>query len=195
MSPRLDAQLAFLDEADRLKSVLRASTLLDQSRRENSAEHSWHIALYAMILAEHANRPVNIDRVIRMLLLHDLVEIDAGDTPIHGAHDAAAKEAEESAAADRLFAILPEDQGGELRALWDEFEAGESDDAIFARAVDRAQPCHGNLMTGGGSWIEYDVTEEQLETRVGTKVTRGAPALWTHIQRRVRVWFSDNRPE
>ncbi|MCW9042807.1 MAG: HD domain-containing protein [Pseudopelagicola sp.] len=193
MSDRLDAQLAFLDEADRLKSVLRASTLLDRSRRENSAEHSWHIALYALILAEHANRPVAIDRVIRMLLLHDLVEIDAGDTPIHGAHDAAAKEAEEIAAANRLFAILPQDQGAELRALWDEFEAGESDDAIFARAVDRAQPCHGNLVTGGGSWLEYDVTEAQLETRVGRKVKRGAPALWAHIQRRVHAWFLDNK--
>ncbi|MCW8842829.1 MAG: HD domain-containing protein [Rhodobacteraceae bacterium] len=193
MSDRLDAQLAFLDEAHRLKSVLRASTLLDRSRRENSAEHSWHIALYALILAEHANRPVAIDRVIRMLLLHDLVEIDAGDTPIHGAHDAAAKEAEEIAAANRLFAILPQDQGAELRALWDEFEAGESDDAIFARAVDRAQPCHGNLVTGGGSWLEYDVTEAQLETRVGRKVKRGAPALWAHIQRRVHAWFLDNK--
>ena len=193
MNARLDAQFAFLDEADRLKSVLRASTLLDKSRRENSAEHSWHIALYALILAEHANRPVNIDRVIRMLLLHDLVEIDAGDTPIHGAHDPAEKEAEEIAAADRLFALLPPDQGQALRALWDEFEAGESDDAIFARAVDRAQPCHGNLMTGGGSWIEYDVSEAQLEARVGTKVKRGAPAIWDHIQRRVRIWFSQNR--
>lgn len=195
MSEKLDAQLAFLDEADRLKSVLRASKLLDLSRRENSAEHSWHIALYAMILAEHANRPVNIDRVIRMLLLHDLVEIDAGDTPIHGAHDAARKEAEEIAAADRLFALLPKDQGAEMRALWDEFEAGESDDAIFARAVDRAQPCHGNLMTGGGSWIEYDVSEAQLETRVGIKVARGAPALWDHIQRRVRAWFATHKSE
>lgn len=192
MSDRLDAQLAFLDEADRLKSVLRASTLLDRSRRENSAEHSWHIALYALILAEHANRPVNIDRVIRMLLLHDLVEIDAGDAPIHGNHDPSAKEAEEIAAADRLFALLPADQGGELRALWEEFEAGESDDAIFARAVDRAQPCHGNLMTGGGSWLEYNVTEAQLEARVGQKVARGAPAIWAHIQRRARAWFKAN---
>jgi len=192
MSDRLDAQLAFLDEADRLKSVLRASTLLDRSRRENSAEHSWHIALYALILAEHANRPVNIDRVIRMLLLHDLVEIDAGDAPIHGNHDPSAKEAEEIAAADRLFALLPADQGGELRALWEEFEAGESDDAIFARAVDRAQPCHGNLMSGGGSWLEYNVTEAQLEARVGQKVARGAPAIWTHIQRRARAWFKEN---
>ena len=189
MSDRLDAQLAFLDEADRLKSVLRASTLLDRSRRENSAEHSWHIALYALILAEHANRPVNIDRVIRMLLLHDLVEIDAGDAPIHGDHDPSAKEAEEIAAADRLFALLPADQERELRALWDEFEAGESDDAIFARAVDRAQPCHGNLMTGGGSWLEYNVTEAQLEARVGQKVARGAPAIWAHIQRRASAWF------
>ncbi|NHX27342.1 HD domain-containing protein, partial [Escherichia coli] len=135
MSPRLDSQLAFLVEADKLKSVLRASTLADNSRRENSAEHSWHVALTALALADQAGPEVQIDRVIRMLLLHDLVEIDAGDAPIHGDHDAAALEAAERAAADRLFGLLPADMAAEFRALWEEFETAESADAVFAKSI------------------------------------------------------------
>src|SRR5210317_808230 len=123
---RIDAQLAFLTEADKLKTVLRGTTLCDGSRRENSGEHSWHIALYAMVMAEHAIRPVNIDLVIKMLLIHDIVEIDAGDNPIHGNHDPAEMELIEQAAAERLFGLLPADQAGAFRALWDEFEAAET---------------------------------------------------------------------
>ncbi|MEQ9693273.1 HD domain-containing protein [Shimia sp. SDUM112013] len=190
MTNRLDAQIAFLNEADRLKSVIRATRLLDNSRRENSGEHSWHIALYAMVLAEHATRPVNIDRVIRMLLIHDLVEIDVGDSPIHGDHDIAAMEAAEQAAADRIFNLLPPDQAATFRALWDEFEAAETDDAVFAKSIDRVQPVICNLETGGGTWPEYKVTAEQLEARVGWKVAKGAPALWTHLQSRIRAWFA-----
>ena len=108
-----------------------------------------------------------------MLLLHDLVEIDAGDNPIHGVTDPAKQEAEEKAAADRIFALLPPDQSRHLRALWDEFEAAETDDAIFAKSIDRVQPVLSNLATGGGSWPEYKVTRDQLETRVGVKVSRG----------------------
>ena len=130
---RIDAQLAFLCEADRLKSTLRATTLCDGSRRENSGEHSWHIALYAMVMAEHANRPVAIDRVIKMLLIHDLVEIDAGDTPIHGTQDPELQARIEADAATRIFGLLPPDQAQEFRTLWDEFEAAETDDAIFAK--------------------------------------------------------------
>ena len=187
---RLICQFEFLNEADRLKSVLRATTLNDGVRRENSAEHSWHIALYALVMAEHANRPVNIDRVIRMLLIHDLVEIDAGDAPIHGSHDPAAQAAREQAAADRLFGLLPPDPGGPLRALWDEFEAAETDDAIFAKSIDRVQPVMSNLCSGGRSWIDYDVTAAQLETRVGAKVSRGAPAVWAHLKGRIAAWFA-----
>lgn len=186
---RLAKQLDFLIEADRLKQVLRANTLCDASRLENSAEHSWHIALYALILAEHANRPIRIDRVIKMLLIHDLVEIDAGDTPIHGDHDIAAVEAIEKAAADRIFGLLPADQQNTFRTLWDEFEAAESDDAIFARSIDRVQPVVGNLETDGGTWPEYNVTREQLENRVGTKVNRGAPAVWRYLKQRISVHF------
>ena len=187
---RLDAQLAFLAEADRLKSVLRATTLHDASRRENSAEHSWHVMLHALVLAEHAARPVDISRVLTMLLLHDLVEIDAGDTPIHGDHDPAEQEAREQAAADRIFGLLPEDQRDGLRAIWEEFEAAESDDAVFAKSIDRVQPVLSNLASGGGTWPEYNVTPEQLEARVGTKVSRGAPALWSGLSDRINAWFA-----
>ena len=190
MTDRLAAQFAFLTEADRLKSVLRGTTLNDGSRRENSAEHSWHICLFALTLAEHATRPVNIERVIKMLLLHDLVEIDAGDAPIHGDHDPAEMEVIEKAAADRIFGLLPPDQQAEFRALWDEFEAAETDDAIFAKSIDRVQPVVANLESGGGTWPEYNVTPEKLEARVGQKVRRGAPALWAHLKGRIDAWFA-----
>ncbi|MBT8477168.1 MAG: HD domain-containing protein [Alphaproteobacteria bacterium] len=187
--PRLTAQLAFLHEADRLKSILRGTPIHDGSRRENSAEHSWHIMLYALTLVEHSTRPVRIDRVLKMLLLHDIVEIDAGDAPIHGNHDPDEMAAKEQAAADRLFGLLPDDQAAEYRALWDEFEAAESDDAVFAKSLDRVQPVICNLEANGGTWTEYNVTHEQLETRVGVKVRRGAPAVWAHLQKRIDDWF------
>ncbi len=187
---RIAAQLAFLTEADKLKSVLRGTTICDGTRKENSGEHSWHIALYAMVLAEHAVKPVNIDRVIKMLLIHDLVEIDAGDNPIHGDHDPAEQEKIEQAAADRIFGLLPADQGDAFRALWNEFEAAESDDAIFAKSVDRVQPVIANLETDGGTWPEYNVTQDQLEARIGVKVARGAPALWTHLKGAINTWFA-----
>lgn len=190
MTNRIDAQLAFLTEADKLKSVLRGTTLCDGSRRENSGEHSWHIALYAMVMAEHAVKPVNIDRVIKMLLIHDIVEIDAGDNPIHGDHDPAEMEAIEQAAATRIFGLLPADQARSFRALWDEFEAAESDDAIFAKSIDRVQPVVSNLESGGRSWIDYSVTRDQVETRVGVKVQRGAPAIWNALKSRIDAWFN-----
>ena len=191
---RLGAQFAFLNEADKLKSVLRGTTLNDGSRHENSGEHSWHIALYALIMGEHATGPVNIDRVIRMLLIHDIVEIDAGDAPIHGDHDPVEQERREQVAADRLFGFLPQDQGQELRALWDEFEAAESDDAVFAKSIDRVQPVMSNLESGGRSWIDYDVSMEQLDTRVGVKVRRGAPKVWEHLRARIEGWFTARQP-
>lgn len=191
---RLDRQFRFLMEADRLKTVLRATPLADNSRRENSGEHSWHLALYALILADHAGPGVSIDRVIRMLLLHDLVEIDVGDTPIHAqggtAHGSAELAAQEAAAADRIFGLLPGDVGAPLRALWEEFEAAETPDAVFAKSLDRVQPVLMNLASGGGSWIDYDVTFAQLEARVGAKVARGAPALWDWVRDRVRPFFA-----
>lgn len=188
---RLQRQLDFLIEVDKLKSVLRATSLCDSSRPENSGEHSWHIALYALILAEHANRVIQIDRVIKMLLIHDLIEIDAGDNPIHGDHDVSAMEEIERAAADRIFGLLPSDQRDAYRRLWDEFEAAETDDAIFAKSIDRVQPVINNLETDGGTWSSFHVTLEQLESRVGVKVKRGAPAVWDHLKERISRYFNN----
>jgi len=194
LTDRLDRQFAFLNEADRLKSVLRASTLCDGSRRENSAEHSWHLALYALTLADHAPPDVSIDRVIRMLILHDLVEIDVGDVPIHSqngqAHASLETQAAESRAADRIFGLLPPDLGPQFRALWDEFEAAETPDAIFAKSLDRVQPVMQNLASGGGTWVTYNVTFDQLESRVGAKIARGAPRLWDAVREKARAWFA-----
>lgn len=187
----LNQQFAFLEEADRLKKILRATPIHDDSRRENSGEHSWHVALYALVLAEHATPDVDINRVIKMLLLHDLVEIDAGDTPIHGDFDAAEQEAKEKLAADRIFGLLPPAQAQEFRALWDEFEASETSDAIFGKSIDRVQPLALNMASGGGSWREYDVTMDQLDHRVGKKVARGAPSVWTYIRVRVLEFFEE----
>jgi len=191
---RITQQLAFLIEADKLKSVERGTTLHDNSRHENSGEHSWHIALYALIMAEHATKPVNVDRVIKMLLIHDLVEIDAGDVPIHSAaaRDTAAQDAAERKAADHIFGLLPADQSATLRALWDEFEAAETDDAIFAKSIDRVQPVISNLEAGGASWIDYNVTRDQIETRIAGKVKRGAPAIWEALKTRIDTWFDAN---
>ena len=193
MPDRLDAQFAFLNEADRLKQVLRATTLVDGSRRENSGEHSWHLALYAMVLADQALPGVNIDRVIRMLLLHDLVEIDVGDVPIHSAggqaHGSDATQAAEALAARRIFGLLPKDLNADLRALWQEFEAAVTPDAIFAKSLDRVQPVMANLMSGGGTWVEYNVTSDQLDQRVGAKIARGAPRLWDWVRAKTRSYF------
>ncbi|OWU83545.1 hydrolase [Oceanicola sp. 22II-s10i] len=188
MTDRLDAQMAFLMEADRLKSILRATPIADDSRRENSAEHSWHLALFALVLGEHG-ADVSIDRVIRMLLLHDLVEIDAGDVPIYGEKDEAAIAAREQAAAKRIFGLLPADQSASFRALWEEFEANETPDAQFAKSLDRFQPPNLNLASGGGSWRDYDVSYEMFEARVGQKIARGAPGLWDWVGPKVRAYL------
>lgn len=193
MTDRLARQFDFLNEADRLKSVLRATTLVDGSRPENSGEHSWHLALYALVLADQAAPGVDINRVIRMLLIHDLVEIDVGDVPIHSqnglAHASEATVAAEANAADRIFGLLPPDLRDGLRALWDEFEAARTPDALFAKALDRVQPVMANLMSGGGTWKTYDVTYAQLESRVGSKIAKGAPGLWDWVKEKSLAWF------
>ena len=175
--------------------MLRATTLVDGSRRENSGEHSWHLALYAMVLADHAAIGVDLTRVLKMLILHDLVEIDVGDVPIHAAngtaHASAATQAAEQQAATRIFGLLPPDLATQFRALWDEFEAAQTPDALFAKSLDRVQPVMANLMSGGGTWTEYNVTSDQLDTRVGAKIAKGAPALWPYIRAKTRRFFSN----
>ncbi|WP_417816915.1 HD domain-containing protein [Tritonibacter scottomollicae] len=189
------ARLALLSEADRLKTILRASRIAAGTRFENSAEHSWHIMLYGWVLADHSAADIQAHRVLTMLLLHDLVEIDAGDVPIHSKLDAdtlARIEAEELAAAQRLFGLLPEAQGNQYLKIWQEFEASQSPDAIYAKSIDRVQPVLLNIATGGGSWIEYDVTLPQIDARVGAKVARGAPKVWDHVRARLLPWFTEH---
>ena len=172
-------RLTFLSEIDRLKSVIRQSPILDQSRKENSAEHSWHVAMFALLLQDCASSSVNIERVIKMLLIHDVVEVDVGDTPIHGGSSPDEQHYLETQAANRLFGLLPKEQGAELLALWHEFEEAESEDALFAKALDRVQPLVANVSTGGGTWTESNVTLEQVLQRYGPTIERGSSALWS----------------
>lgn len=187
---RLDQQIAFLVEADKLKNTIRATELCDNSRYENSAEHSWHLTLYALVLADQAGPDVDITLVIKMLILHDLVEIDAGDNPIFGDLDHAAIEAQEQAAADRIFGLLPDDLRDSFRAIWNEFEAAATPSAQFAKSLDRFQPPMQNLQSGGGSWTDFNVTEAQIEARVGSKIAIGAPALWDYAKTRITAFFA-----
>jgi putative hydrolases of HD superfamily len=177
VSERLAAQFRFLIEADRLKTVIRGSRIADASRRENTAEHSWHLALFAVVLSEHAVGEVDVGRVVQMLLLHDLVEIECGDTPLFDAVGAETQAEREQVAADRIFGLLPENQRDSLRSLWDEFELAESADARFAKALDRLQPILLNHIVGGGTWSDYDV-DEARERSLTARIADGSPALW-----------------
>lgn len=190
----LAQQLAFLREIDRLKGVVRQSSLLDRSRRENSAEHSWHLAMYASVLGEYAGESIDAARVVQMLLLHDVVEVDVGDTPVHAARPLPELQAErESRAAVRLFGLLPAGQGQRFLALWNEFEAGETADARFAKALDRFQPLLVNIFTGGGTWTENGVSREQVIARYGPAIRAGAPRLWAVCEQWIAEHF-DLRP-
>ncbi|SNQ45949.1 putative HD superfamily hydrolase [Frankia canadensis] len=178
---RLARQIAFLLEIDGLKSVLRQSHLIDLSRRENDAEHSWHLAMLAVVLGEYATEEVDQAKVIRMLLIHDLVEVYAGDTFLYDTRGVAEQEERERAAADRLFPQLPDDQAVALRRLWDEFEERRTPDARFARALDRVQPLLLNFYTRGASWRAHRVTKAQVLAR-RQLIEDGSPALWEYIQ-------------
>src|SRR4030095_9972163 len=163
---RLTQQIAFLVEADRLKSVIRRTPLVNGSRRENSAEHSWHLALAAMILREYVAEPVDLLRLIELVTIHDLVEIDAGDAFAYEEAAQSAKAARELAAADRLFGLLPADQTSYVRGLWEEFEAQETIEARVANALDRFQPLLQNAHSGGGSWRTHDLTRADVLRRM-----------------------------
>ncbi len=173
---RLAAQIDFIVRIDRLKSVTRQTLLTDHSRRENSAEHSWHLALMALLLTEYAREPVDGVRVMRIVLAHDLVEIDAGDTFCYDENAKQGQHARELAAAKRIFALLPDDQAAELRALWDEFEARCTPEARFAAALDRLQPLFNNYLTRGGTWQEHDVVRAQVRRRIAP-IADGSPRL------------------
>jgi putative hydrolase of HD superfamily len=178
---RLDAQLRFLLEIDKLKSILRRTWLTDKSRFENSAEHSWHVALAAPLLAEYAAEPVDVAKVTRMLLLHDLVEIDANDTFCYDKTANLGKAQREQCAADRIFALLPDDQHAEFRQLWEEFEAAITPEARFANALDRLQPLLNNYHTQGAAWQQHKVRHHQVLDR-NRPIEAIAPKLWQYVK-------------
>ncbi len=174
---RFDQQIQFILEIDKLKSVIRQSYLLDGTRRENSAEHSWHIALMGLLLAEYAEQPVDLLRTMKMLLIHDIIEIDAGDTYCYDESGVMNQSSRESAAAERLFGLLPEDQMEEFRELWAEFEERSTAEAKFAATIDRLMPLLHNFHTEGRSWREHGIRVNQVSSR-NEVMKEGARPLW-----------------
>lgn len=186
MTDKLERQLRFLAEADKMKSVYRQTVLTDKSREETDAEHSWHFALTAMTLFEY-NRieGVDINRVIKMALVHDMVEIYAGDTFAYDAKGNQSKEERERRAADELFGLLPAAQGLEYRAVWEEFDRMETPDAIYAAAIDRFQPFFNNCLTDGHTWVKHGVSVDKVYKRM-EPVKTALPELWEFVERMIR---------
>jgi putative hydrolases of HD superfamily len=194
---RLGAQLRFFLETDRLKDVLRQTRLAGGSRRENSAEHSWHLGVLALVLAEYAPSTLDSQRVLRMLLVHDIVEVDAGDTFVYDHEGQAGKLERERVAADRLFGLLPDDQSGDLRLLWEEFEARVTPEARFAAALDRLAPLLLNFVNQGGTWREHRVPASRVRA-VTAQVAEGAPGLedlvgWLLAAALERGWLEEDQ--
>lgn len=178
---RLEKQMEFILEADKLKSIIRQSYIADGSRKEDDADHSWHLALMCLMLKEHSNEEIDALRVISMVLIHDLVEIDAGDTYAYDDEGNSTKRAREVKAAERIFGLLPEDQKLYLWELWEEFEQCETKEAKFANTLDRVQPMLLNDIAGGKAWREHQVKEEQIEKR-NSKTPEGSETLWNYCQ-------------
>jgi len=179
---RLGKQLEFIREVDKLKQVGRQTLLMDGSRYENDAEHSWHLCVMALLLAEYSQSPVDMLKVLSMVVIHDLVEIYAGDTFCYDSHGNEDKAAREQAAADRLFARLPDDQAGSIRSLWEEFEKRATPDARFAAALDRLQPVMHNYATGGAAWKKHGVTKSMVLER-NAHIREGSEELWSTFSR------------
>lgn len=174
-------QIEFIKEIDKLKYILRKTRLFNSDRPENDAEHSWHLALMAVILADHANAEIDLLRVIKMLLIHDIVEIDAGDTFIYDTQKSHDNTAEERAAANRIFGLLPQPQASDLIAVWEEFEAGKTSEAQFARAMDRLEQLLQNTSNNGGTWVEFDVSYEKVYAKKQV-IKRGSTTIWKYAE-------------
>jgi putative hydrolase of HD superfamily len=191
---KIDQAVQFLLELDKLKTIVRKTKIVGATRYENSAEHSWQIALMALALEPYAAEPVNIDHVVRMLLLHDVGEIDAGDVIVYARVDAAKRSAEELAGVERVLGMLPAEQAAPLIALWQEFEASQTPEARFAHALDRATPVFLHLRNGGHGWREYGITYERVVGRIQREIEAGSPALWDCLALRLEEarrlgWF------
>lgn len=174
-------QIEFIKEVDKLKYILRKTKLLNSDRNENDAEHSWHLSLMAIVLADHANAPINLLKVIKMLLIHDIVEIDAGDTFIYDTQKNHVNTEEERKAARRIFGLLPDDQANDLIAIWEEFEKGQTDEAKFARAMDRLEPLLQNTSNNGGTWNEFGVNYEKVYTKKQV-IKQGSERIWQYAE-------------
>ncbi|MBV6646467.1 MAG: HD domain-containing protein [Cyclobacteriaceae bacterium] len=174
-------QIEFIKEIDKLKYVFRQTSLLNSERRENDAEHSWHLAMMAIILVDHSNEPIDLLKVLKMLLIHDIVEIDAGDTFLYDTQKDHVNTEEELAAAKRIFGLLPTKQDDELIQLWEEFEAGETPEAQFAKALDRLEPILQNHSNHGGTWKKFDVSYETvIDKKKG--IGKGSKELWEYAK-------------
>lgn len=184
---RLGKQMRFILEVDKLKEIFRQTHCIQSRRPENDAEHSWHLCLAVIVLAEHANeRPIDVLRVLKMVVIHDLVEIDAGDTFAYDTARMAGQHEREAVAADRIFGMLPSDQAQEFRALWDEFEERKTAEAKFASAIDRLQPILLNCSTQGAAWKRHGVTEDRVRAR-NAHIEEGSQVLWEEALRYIKA--------
>jgi len=174
-------QIEFIKEIDKLKYIQRKTRLLNSDRNENDAEHSWHLAVMAVVLAGHSNVPVDVLKVVKMVLIHDIVEIDAGDTFIYDTQKNHTNTDNERLAANRIFGMLPADQASDLIAVWEEFEAGETSEAKFARAMDRLEPLLQNSSNNGGTWREFGVKYEKVYEKKKV-IKEGSEALWAYAE-------------
>ena len=188
MMERLEKQMEFILEVDKVKKIVRQTYLSDASRKENDAEHSWHLALMAVLLKEYSNEDVDLAKVIPMVLIHDLVEIDAGDTYAYDEAGAKTKQERETKAADRIFGLLPDDQGTWFRELWEEFEAYETAEAKFAHVLDNAQPLFLNDASNGRSWAEHGVHKSQIYKR-NEHTSEGSREIWEYMKKLVDKHF------
>lgn len=181
MEGRLKKQIEFVLELDKIKKIGRQTYLSDASRKENDAEHSWHLAIMIMLLNEYSNDKLDVLKTMKMVLIHDVVEIDAGDTYAYDEEGNGSKRAREEAAADRIFNILPEEQAIEMRDLWEEFELGETAEAMFANAVDKIQPIMLNDASDGLAWREHGIFKSQVENR-NENTKEGSEMLWSYCK-------------
>lgn len=174
-------QVAFIKEIDKLKYIQRKTKLFNSDRHENDAEHSWHLAMMTIILAEHSDKPIDVLKVLKMVLIHDIVEIDAGDTFIYDAVKNHTNTDEELAAAQRIFGLLPEEQAAELIAIWQEFEEGTTDEAKFAKAMDRFEPLLQNTSNNGGTWAEFNVPYQKVYDKKKA-IKNGSASIWNYAE-------------
>lgn len=188
ISTRLLKDMEFIIELDKMKSILRQTSLIDEDRREDDAQHSWHITVMAMILSEYSNEKVDVCKVMKMLLTHDLVEIFAGDTFCYDKVGNSDKREREVAAAEKIFGMLDEDKGKELRALWDEFEEMETPEALFAASMDRLQPMLNNYYNDGGTWKKYDVAKSDIYKRINP-IKETSDELWAYTENMIEDAF------